>query len=173
MLMAGQDRRFGNSAGSQGPSSGRRCRPRPKRVVHSTTSPVIEGTTLPIIDTHVHLLSFPSLQDLGDKIRNSEDVIQFRTRYPELYYAARSEEALDNSDHLVAAMDRNGVGQALVSPTSGNTTNEQVAAAIKTRPGRLFGLFRIGHREEALGFPDDPKPLRERTPDEIQYCLEE
>jgi predicted TIM-barrel fold metal-dependent hydrolase len=127
---------------------------------------------LTIVDSHVHLLSFPSLENLEDKIRTSDDVIRFRTAYPELYYAARSEEAIDNAHHLIEAMDRNGVGQALVSPTSGNTTNDQLAAAVRKHPGRLFGLARIGHKEEALGFPDDPTPLCEQAPRQLEYCLD-
>src|SRR5205807_851343 len=59
--------------------------------------PAAEGITAMIIDTHVHILNFPSLDDLGDKIRTMEDGIAFRTKFPDLYYAVQRETPSDNT----------------------------------------------------------------------------
>src|SRR5687767_7880797 len=91
----------------------------------------------PIVDTHVHILSFPSFENLEDKIRTTRDIIEFRDRYPDLFRAGRSEEAIDNSSHLLERMDRYGVTHAVVQPTSGNTTNEQVADVVRQHPDRF------------------------------------
>ena len=125
-----------------------------------------------IIDAHVHVLSFPSFRDLSDKIRTTEDVISFRTRYPELYRANLTESPIDNSDDLIAAMDKHGVAKALVQARPGYTTNRQVAEAAARHPGRLAGLLRIGHDQEAAGYVDDPAPVREKAPEEIAFCIE-
>lgn len=126
---------------------------------------------MPIIDTHVHILGFPSLDDLEDKIRTPRDVIDFRKRYPDLFRAGRAEEAHDNSHHLFERMDRYGVTHAVVQPTSGNTTNEQVAEVVGAHPGRLVGLFGIGKGQRALGYAEDPAPTRLAAPREAEICL--
>lgn len=126
-----------------------------------------------IIDSHVHVLSYPSLSDLSDKIRTTEDLISFRTRYPDLYNATLTEKPVDNSQHLISDMDRHGVAYALVQARPGSVTNEQVAEAVNKHPGRLFGLLRIGHDQEAAGYVDDPAPVREAAPEEIRHCIED
>lgn len=125
-----------------------------------------------IIDTHVHILSYPSIEDLSDKIRTTEDLISFRTRYPDLYNATLSESPVDNSQYLMSDMDRHGVSYALVQARPGSVTNEQVANVVKKHPDRLFGLLRIGHDQEAAGYLDDPTPVREKAPEEIAHCIE-
>jgi len=125
-----------------------------------------------IIDTHVHILSYPSLQDLSEQIRTTEDLISFRTRYPDLYNATLSESPVDNSQYLISDMDRHGVSYALVQARPGSVTNQQVADVVKKCPDRLFGLLRIGHDQEAAGYLDDLTPVRENAPEEIQFCIE-
>lgn len=125
-----------------------------------------------IIDSHVHVLSYPSLSDLSDKIRTTEDLISFRTRYPDLYNATLTESPVDNSQHLISDMNRHRVTCALVQARPGSVTNSQVAEAVRKHPGRLFGLLRIGHDQEAAGYLDDPTPVREKAPEEIEFCIE-
>lgn len=125
-----------------------------------------------IIDTHVHILSYPSLENLSDKIKTTEDLIAFRTRYPDLYNATLSESPVDNSQYLIADMDKHSVQYALVQPRPGSVTNEQVATVVQKHPDRLFGLLRIGHDQEAAGYLDDPAPVREKAPEEIKFCIE-
>ncbi len=117
-----------------------------------------------IVDSHVHILNFPSLDDLGDKIRTMEDGIAFRTKYPELYYAVQRETPSDNTDALIATMDRYGVAHALVQARPGKITNDQVAAAAHRHPTRLSPLVRVGTDQVAFGYAEDPTPLREQAP---------
>jgi uncharacterized protein len=124
-----------------------------------------------IIDTHIHVWSFPVLEDLGDKIRTAEDLMLFRTRYPDLYQRTLTEEPVDNSDVLVAEMDRHGIDRALVQARPGAVTNDQVAQSVRRHPDRLFGLMRIGHDQEAAAeYLEDPTAVREAAPAHIEHC---
>jgi hypothetical protein len=67
-----------------------------------------------IIDSHVHIFSFPSFRDLSNHIRTMEDAIAFRTRYPELYKRNATDEPIDNTDELIRDMDKNGIDFAIV-----------------------------------------------------------
>lgn len=125
-----------------------------------------------LIDTHVHIMSFPSLENLEDKIVSIEDLTTFRTRYPSLFAAIRTESPVDNSDHLIRAMDKNKVTCALVQTRPGAIDNRQIADAVKKHTGKLFGLFRIGHNQHLDGYLDDPSPLREKALEEITVCVE-
>jgi predicted TIM-barrel fold metal-dependent hydrolase len=124
-----------------------------------------------IIDTHIHVYSFPSFRDLSKHIRTMEDAIAFRTRYPELYQCNNTEEPVDNTDDLVADMDRNGVDFALVQARAGFVSNDLVAAAAKRHPKRMVALARVGHEQEAAGYHDDPGPTREAAPAELDRAL--
>lgn len=95
-----------------------------------------------IIDTHIHTCSFPSYRDLSKHIRTTEDLIAFRTRYPELYQRSLTEDPVDNSDHLVADMDRNGVDVGLVQARPGYVSNDLVAEGPRKHPGRLLEIGR-------------------------------
>ena len=102
-----------------------------------------------IIDTHIHLYGFPSLEQLETKIQKMEDAIAFRTRYPELYDRTLTDDPIDISDDLITHMDRHGIDIAVVQARAGNVTNDQVAKAVKKYPKRVFGLLRMGHDQEA------------------------
>ena len=124
-----------------------------------------------IIDTHVHVYSFPSFRDLSKHIRTMEDAIAFRTRYPDLYQCNNTEQPVDNTDDLVADMDRNGVDFALVQARAGYVSNDLVAAAARRHPKRMVALARVGHEQEAAGYHEDPGPAREAAPAELERCL--
>jgi predicted TIM-barrel fold metal-dependent hydrolase len=128
---------------------------------------------MPIIDAHVHILDFPSLANLEDKIRTGRDVIQFRKNYPELFQTGRAEAAQDNSSDLLERMARYGITHAVVQATSGNTTNEQIAEVVNKHPDRLFGLFGLGKSQQALRYDTDPAQMRLEAPREAEYCLAE
>ena len=89
-----------------------------------------------IIDTHVHICGYPSLSNLGDKIRTTEDLIAFRTRYPELYKKHLTEKPIDNSDALIADMDKNNVALALFQARPGAVSNDLVAEVANRHPDR-------------------------------------
>ncbi len=124
-----------------------------------------------IIDTHTHVWSFPSYKDLSPYIKTAGDLIAFRSRHPALYNCSLTEPPVDNSDDLIADMDKNGVGLALVQARPGYVSNDQVAQSVARHPDRLVGLARVGHDQEAAGYHDDPGPTREWAPGEIERCL--
>src|SRR4030081_3475266 len=123
-----------------------------------------------IIDTHVHVCSFPSFADLSKHIRTTEDLIAFRTRYPDLYNCSVTEGPVDNSDALVADMDKNGVSLALVQARPGYVSNDLVAQAAQRHPDRLMAIARVGHDQEAAGYHEDTPETREWAPGEIERC---
>jgi predicted TIM-barrel fold metal-dependent hydrolase len=124
-----------------------------------------------IIDTHTHIWSFPSFRDLSPYIKTAEDLIAFRTRYPELYNCSLTEEPVDNTDALIADMDRHEVAFTLVQARPGYVSNDLVAEAARRHPLRLAALARVGHDQEAAGYHDDTGPTREWAPQEIERCL--
>lgn len=124
-----------------------------------------------IIDTHVHVYSFPSFRDLSPYIRTMEDAIAFRTRHPEVYKCNLTEDAIDNSDDLIADMDKNGVDFAIVQARAGFVSNDLVADAARRHPRRVVALARVGHDQQAGDYLDDPAPVREKAPDEIERAL--
>jgi predicted TIM-barrel fold metal-dependent hydrolase len=126
-----------------------------------------------LIDMHTHPFGVPSYRNLGDKIRTVPDLIAFRTRFPDLYEKRLTEAVVDYVDELVADMDRHEVGLAVIQPTGGRGTNEAVAEAVKKHPGRLFGLLRLGHDQEAGGYVDDPAPVRDSAPEIIHHYVRE
>jgi uncharacterized protein len=124
-----------------------------------------------IIDTHIHIYSYPSFRDLSRHIRTMEDAIAFRTRYPDLYKCNLTEEPVDNTDQLIADMDRNGIDFALVQARAGYVSNDLVATAAKRHPARMVPLARVGHDQEAAGYHEDPGPTREAAPAELERAL--
>lgn len=124
-----------------------------------------------IIDTHIHTCSFPSYRDLSKHIRTTEDLIAFRTRYPDLYKCSLTEEPVDNSDHLVADMDKHGVALGLVQARPGYVSNDLVAEGAARHPGRLLALARVGHDQEAAGYHKDPSATRDELVQEVERCL--
>ena len=127
-----------------------------------------------IIDTHVHVWSYPVLEEYGHKVQSTEDLMAFRTRYPELYERTLTEDPIDNSDTLVAQMDEHGIDKTIVQARPGEVSNDQVAQSVRRHPDRLYGLFRIGHDQEAAhDYIEDPGPVREAAPAHIDYCVEE
>ena len=124
-----------------------------------------------IIDTHIHIYSYPSFRDLSKHIRTMEDAIAFRTRYPDLYKCNLTEEPIDNTDPLIADMDKNGIDFALVQARAGFVSNDLVATAAKRHPKRMVALARVGHDQEAAGYHEDPGPTREAAPAELERGL--
>ncbi|MHB1486116.1 MAG: amidohydrolase family protein [Acidimicrobiales bacterium] len=127
-----------------------------------------------IVDAHVHLGSFPSLAQLGGRLRRAEDVVAFRTRYPELYQASLSEDPVDNSDDLIAALEAHGITAAVVQARPGLVPNDLVAAAVLRHADRLVGLVRIGHEHLVAGYVGEVPPERARAAgDEVARGVEE
>src|SRR5262249_31976313 len=124
-----------------------------------------------IIDSHVHIFSFPSFRDLSNHIRTMEDAIAFRTRYPDLYRCNLTEAPIDNTDELLDDMDRNGIDFALVQARAGHVSNDMVASAASRHPRRMVALARVGHDQQSGGYHDDPGPVREAAPAQLERAL--
>ena len=126
-----------------------------------------------IIDTHIHVWGFPVFEEHADKIQTAEDLVMFRSRYPDLYARRLTEKPVDNSDALVRQMDQYRVSIGLVQATPGEVTNEQVAQSVARHPKRLMGLGRIGHDQISRGYLEDPSRVRRTAPEEVRHCLED
>jgi hypothetical protein len=126
-----------------------------------------------LIDSHIHVYSYPSFNDLSEYIRSMEDAIAFRTRHPEIYNRHAIEDPVDNTDALIADLDRNKVDFAIVQARPGHVTNDLVADAVKRHPNRMVALARVGHDQEAYGYLEDPGPAREQAPAELDRALTE
>jgi len=127
-----------------------------------------------IIDTHIHVWSYPALANAREQIKNTQDLISFRTRFPDLYDRTLHENPMDNSDQLVADMDEFGIDKAFVQARPGSVTNDQVAESVRRHPDRLYGMMRIGHDQEAAyNYLEDPAPVREAAGEEVKHCMED
>jgi len=127
-----------------------------------------------IIDTHIHVWSYPALVNARDHIKSTKDLVSFRSRCPDLYDRTLREEPIDNSDQLISDMDKFGIDRAFVQARPGSVTNDQVALSVERHPDRLFGLMRIGHDQEAAyEYMEDSTSVRESAADEIAHCIED
>lgn len=120
-----------------------------------------------IVDSHTHPFTFPSMLDLSDKIKTTEDIAKFRSRYPHLSLKKLEsiEKPIDIVDALVMDMDRYGVQKAVIQPIP-NVGAEQVALAVAKHPKRLFGLCPLG---ETFELP----PKKYQLKDDLEMRLSE
>lgn len=127
-----------------------------------------------IIDTHIHVWSYPALADARDRIKTTQDLVSFRSRFPDLYDRTLHEDPIDNSDQLIADMDEFGIDRAFVQARPGSVTNEQVAESVRRHPDRLYGLMRIGHDQEAAyEYLEDPSHVRDGAADQVAHAIED
>jgi uncharacterized protein len=96
-----------------------------------------------LIDCHCHLGSGPTVAELAPSIHSSQDWGALRTKQPEKFAKAFSEDAVDDSAILLGAMDKYGVTHAIVqtAPAKG-TNNQMVLDAAKKSNGRFFPIYR-------------------------------
>ncbi|QOZ67376.1 amidohydrolase family protein [Bradyrhizobium arachidis] len=92
-----------------------------------------------IIDSHVHVGTFPSVESAGHLLSTVPDVVAFRTRHRELYERFAREEPLDNGEALLKDMDKFGVEKAIVQSRPG-ISNDFVAAIAARHPERLIPI---------------------------------
>lgn len=127
-----------------------------------------------IVDAHTHIGVVPSHRHgLENKIRTREDLIAFRTRYPELYARRLHEKFEENSDDLVAAMDQHGIDKALTQLTAGDMSNDMIVEAVKKHPDRLYGQLRVGQNQVNTAYAEDSAAVRARAAEEIKRGVEE
>ena len=126
-----------------------------------------------IIDAHVHVMSCRSLEELGDRIETTADLVAFRTRHPDVFMAARTEEPLDNSDRLVADMDRHGISHAMVwRGWARSATRRGPGRPAAPRPAVRALQLRQGPAGDG-GLPRRSAPIREQVVAEIGPCMTE
>ena len=96
-----------------------------------------------LIDCHCHLGSGPTVAELAPSIHTAADWGALRTKQPEKFAKAVSEDAVDDSAILLRAMDKFGVTHAIVQTAPGKGTNNQmVLDAAKNSKGRFFPIYR-------------------------------
>jgi len=96
-----------------------------------------------LIDCHAHIGSGPTVAELAPTIHSSQDWGALRTKQPEKFAKAFSEDAVDDSAILLRAMDKYGVTHAIVqtAPAKG-TNNQMVLDAARKSKGRFFPIYR-------------------------------
>ena len=119
-----------------------------------------------IIDIHVHAFgNAEGAKKIAGKIRTKRDAITLRFRDPELHRFLLG-TAEDRTDILIADMDASNIDAALIQPTGG-AVSEDVAAAVKRHPGRLYPLHSTStgkrHLKGAAARSTDLGELRERA----------
>ena len=116
--------------------------------VHAA-EPAARRRTRFLLDCHVHVGGSPALAALIDQVQTPKDWLALRGKQPEAFAKAASQSQVDNSDDLIAAMDKNGATHALFQATPGkDASNQLVAEAAKRHEGRIFPMYRP---EELLG----------------------
>lgn len=96
-----------------------------------------------LIDCHCHLGSGPTVAELAPTIHSPQDWGSLRTKQPEKFAKAFSEDAVDDSAILLRAMDKYGVTHAILqtAPAKG-TNNQMVLDAARNSKGRFFPIYR-------------------------------
>jgi hypothetical protein len=96
-----------------------------------------------LIDCHCHVGSGPTVAELAPTIHSPQDWGALRTKQPEKFAKAVSEDAVDDSAILLRAMDKYGVTHAIIQTAPGKGTNNQmVLDAAKNSKGRFFPIYR-------------------------------
>jgi hypothetical protein len=96
-----------------------------------------------LIDCHCHVGSGPTIAELAPTIHSPRDWGALRTKQPEKFAKAVSEDAVDDSEILLRAMDKYGVTHAIIQTSPGKgTNNEMVLGAAKKSKGRFFPIYR-------------------------------
>ena len=97
-----------------------------------------------IIDSHTHCFTYPSILDLHDKIKTTEDVAKFRSRYPHLSLSRlhASEKPIDLVKQILEEMSEHEFDLSIIQPIPG-VSAQQVAEAVSKDALHLAGLFPI------------------------------
>jgi uncharacterized protein len=96
-----------------------------------------------LIDCHMHLGSGPTVAELAPTIHSPADWGALRSKQPDKFAKAFSEDAVDDSAILLGALDRYGVTHAVIQTSPGKGTNNQmVLDAAKKSNGRFIPTYR-------------------------------
>jgi predicted TIM-barrel fold metal-dependent hydrolase len=96
-----------------------------------------------LIDCHCHVGAGPTVAVLAEDIHSPRDWGAARSKHPELFAKALGEPGVDNSEHLLRAMDKYGVTHAVIQTAPGvGIGNQMVLDAAKKSGGRFFPIYR-------------------------------
>jgi hypothetical protein len=96
-----------------------------------------------LIDCHCHVGAGPTVAELAEDIHTPRDWGAVRSKTPELFAKAVGEPGVDNSEHLLQAMDKYGVTHAIIQTAPGvGIGNQMVLDAAKKSGGRFFPIYR-------------------------------
>ncbi len=111
-----------------------------------------------LVDVHVHAGASAGQQALAEEVNSPEDWALVRSKDPEKFVKAMSEEQIDNSDLLVKKMDEKGVTHAIIQMAPGmGATNNRIADMARRHRGRLFPVYRPEFLMGAVGAGDMTK----------------
>ena len=135
--------------------------------VHAA-EPTARRRTRFLLDCHVHIGGSPALAGLLDQVHTPKDWPALRGKQPEEFAKAASQPQVDNSEDLIAAMDKNGVTHAIIQATPGkDASNQLVAEAARRHKGRLFPIYRpealLGDLGTGTMQSPDKKQLRQNA----------
>lgn len=126
------------------------------------------------IDMHVHMGSYPSIEQSGEYLRTRADVASFRTRHPEKFGRYVHETPIDNGAALLDVMDRYGVEKSLIQVRPG-VDNAFLASIARNHPKRLIPLAVPTPWPTPIS--DARDPAHGQTPEqaaaELEYCFAE
>lgn len=112
----------------------------------TTTSQAALRTRLPtqhLVDVHVHVGVPTRIGLLAASTHSPREWLLQRSSDPDLFAEMMAEPQVDNSDILLAQMDQHGVTHALIQPSPGRgSTNQLIADVARRHAGRCFGLYR-------------------------------
>ena len=111
-----------------------------------------------LVDVHVHAGASAGQQALAEEVNSPEDWALVRSKDPEKFVKAMSEDQIDNSDLLVKKMDEKGVTHAIIQMAPGmGATNNRIADMARRHRGRLFPVYRPEFLMGAVGAGDMTK----------------
>jgi hypothetical protein len=127
-----------------------------------------------LLDCHVHLGGSPALMDLIDQVHTPKDWLALRGKQPASFAKAASQSQVDNSEDLIATLDKHGITHAFIQPTPGkNANNQRIADAAGRQKGRLFPLYRPEALLGDLGTGTLQSPSKEQLRANVRQVVEE
>ena len=128
----------------------------------TAAEPAARHKTRFVLDCHIHVGGSPGLAEMIDQVHSPKDYLALRGKQPVAFAKAAGEPQIDNSNDLLAIMEKHGVTHGLIQPTPGkNATNERVAEVARNHKDRFFPLYRPESLLGALGTGSMEPPTKE------------
>ncbi len=128
----------------------------------TAAEPATRRRTRFLLDCHVHVGGSPGLAAMIDQVHSPKDYLALRGKQPVAFAKAAGEPQIDNSNDLIAIMEKHGVTHGLIQATPGrNASNERIAEAARNHKDRFFPLYRPESALGALGTGSMEPPTKE------------